>query len=195
MPKSYEKRLYQVFSGAMLVAVSGLLLTPTGLNSQDLSRRIACPADLKTLIALMLPDLPGYANRVSQRSRSVVSPSQRQQVNLSSYVIVAGKPEFEDIALKNNQYTPFAPDSAKQVFFTTLERQYSRDRFTDLQSFYWLFLTPTESGWRLALLYSQLASLHSGDPPLPPQEASNGVIGQAVRLWLRDCNAGALKFP
>ena len=187
-------RFRTVFTGTLLSVVSGLLLIPTGVNSQELSRSIACPADLKTLMALMLPDLPSYANRVIQRSQSVLSASQRRDINLISYVIVAGKPEFEPIPLKNNQYTPFATDSAKQVFFTTLERQYSRDRATDLQNFYWLFLTPTESGWRLVLLYSQLASLHSGDPPLPPQETSTGVIGQAIRLWLRDCNAGALRI-
>jgi hypothetical protein len=191
MSQTYWKRLYQVFSGVMLVGVSGLLLIPTGLNSQELSSRIACPADLKTLIELMLPDLPGYANRVIQRSRSVVSPS--SPVNLTSYVIVTGRAEFEPIPLKNKQYTPFAADSTEQVFFTTLDRQYSRDRATDLQNFYWLFLTPTESGWRLVNLYSQLASLHSGDPPLPSQEVSNGIIGQAIRLWLRDCYAGALR--
>ena len=29
-------------------------------------------------------------------------------------------------------------------------------------------------------------------PPTPPRETSEGIIGQAVRLWLRDCRAGAI---
>lgn len=174
------------FSLILLVAAIELLLASQPLNSQPTSRGIACPADLETLIALMLQDLPSYANRVNQRS-------QRQQEKLISYMIVAGKPEFEPITLKKQQYIPFDPDSAEQVFFTTLERQYSRDKAVDLQSFYWLFLAETDRGWRLALLYVQLASLYPGDPPLPPQEASDGVVGQAIRLWLRDCRAGGVR--
>ena len=137
----------------------------------------------------MLPDLPSYANRVIQRSRR-----RHRSTNSISYIILAGKPEFQPLPLPNRQYSPVFPDTTQQVFFTTLERQYSRDRAVDLQNFHWLFLTQTESGWRLAMLYSQLASLHPGDPPLPPQETSKGVIGQAISLWLRDCRAGSLRI-
>jgi len=67
-----------------------------------------------------------------------------------------------------------------------------------LQQFHWLFLVQTEDGWRSVLIYSSLG----GDPArpladqrlMPPQESSQGIVGQAVRLWLRDCRAGAV-FP
>jgi hypothetical protein len=180
------KNLWRI-SLILLVVVIELLLASQPLNSQSTPQGIACPADLEPLTALMLRDLPGYANRVNQRS-------QRQQEKLISYMIVAGKPEFEPLPLQNYQHLPFDPDSANQVFFTTLERQYSSNQAFDLQSFYWLFLAQTKSGWRLARLYSQLASLHPGDAPLPPQEASDGVVGQAIQLWLRDCRAGAIRF-
>jgi hypothetical protein len=42
-------------------------------------------------------------------------------------------------------------------------------------------------------VYSQLASLEPAQVPLPPLDTSQGTIGQAVRLWLRDCEAGTLR--
>ena len=158
---------------------------PTFANNQGQ----ACPSDLAVLTAQLLEDIPGYANRVIQRSHR-----RDRSVNLTSYVIVAGKPEFEPLALKNSQDLPFDPTTAEQIFFTTLERQYSSDRAVDLQNFYWLFLAKTKSGWRMVLLYSQLASLDKNDPPLSPIDNTDGVMGQAIRLWLRDCRAGAIQF-
>lgn len=185
--RNSRKLRTSIYQALILLGVAcGLLFASKPLNSQETPQKIACPADLESLTALMLQDLPSYANRVNQRS-------QRQKEKLISYVIVAGKPEFEPITLKNPESIPFDPDSAEQVFFTTLERQYSSTQAFDLQSFYWLFLAETKNGWRLARLYAQLASLHPGNQPLPPQEASDGVIGQAIRLWLRDCHAGALR--
>ncbi len=80
-----------------------------------------------------------------------------------------------------------------QVFFTTLEGQYSDGKMFELQNFHWLFLTKTDSGWRLALMYSRFSSSPSVKPATPPQESSNGIMGQAIRVWLKDCNAGAVR--
>jgi hypothetical protein len=92
----------------------------------------------------------------------------------------------------------------QQVFFTTLERQYWRNQMVSLQNYHWLFLVQNQDGWYLGLLYSSLGRYPSGDGPLspvasqraptPPEESSDGIIGQAIRLWLRDCRAGAV-FP
>ncbi len=136
----------------------------------------------------MLDDLPSYANRVIQRARR-----RDRSLDLFSYVLLAGKPEFEPLPLTQNQYQPILKDAAKQVFFTTLERQYDDNKAVTMQHYHWLFLTQTTNGWRLAMVFSQLASLGKGDPPLPPQETSDGVVGQAVDLWLRDCRAGTLR--
>ena len=154
-----------------------------------------CPADLETLTSLLLKDLPSYANRVIQRTRR-----RNRSVDLFSYVIVAGKPEFEPLSLGPGQYTSVVPAAEsqppQQVFFTTLERQYSNGKVIERENYHWLFLTQTPSGWRLAMVFTRLGSTSKEHPPLPPRETSNGVIGQAVRLWLRDyryrCNSTGL---
>jgi hypothetical protein len=148
----------------------------------------SCPANLETLTDRLLKDLPSYANRVIQRARKLDRP-----VYLSTYVIVAGKPEFEPLSLNSRQYTPVLPDTSQQVFFTTLERRYSQNKIIDAQNYHWLFLVQTQEGWRLVMVYTQFGSLSSNEPLTPPQETSDGVVGQAIRLWLRDCRAGEIR--
>ena len=147
-----------------------------------------CPADVQTLMTRMLRDLPSYGNRVTQRSRRG-----DRTVEVYNYILVAGNPEFEPLPLSNLQYEPELPDDTKQVFFTTLERQYTPTEAILLQNYYWLFLTPSSEGWRVVLLFSQLADLEQDDLPLPPQDAINGAIGQGIKLWLKDCRAGVFK--
>ncbi len=179
---SYSCLKFSIFGGL----VAAIALLPYGwVRSQEERQPNACAYDVETLTSWMLADLPSYANRVIQRSR-------RTENSLYSYVIITGKAEFEPIAFTYLQYQPVLIDTAQQVFFTTLERQYSTARATDLQNYYWLFLTQTSEGWRLVMLFSQLASLEPGTVPLPPQDATNGAIGQAIALWLRDCRAGVL---
>jgi hypothetical protein len=144
----------------------------------------------------MLPDLPSYANRVLQRSQAQGSKQILGQNSGQNFVIVAGKPEFNPLPLPNRQFTPALEnqdkESVRQVFFSTLEHQYGRDRRLNFQNFYWLFLTQTTEGWRVVALSTQLASLYPQDPPLPPIEATQGIMGQAIALWLRDCRTGSL---
>lgn len=150
-----------------------------------------CPDDLETLSELLLQDLPSYANRVIQRARNLESG-----LGTTSYVLVAGKPEFEPLNLN----TPEQPDpilspedsAVKQLFFTTLERQYTANQAWEMEHYHWLFLTPTEEGWRVVMLFSRFGSPNKEVPPTPVQETSNGVVGQAIYLWLRDCRAGVI---
>ena len=164
-------------------------LHATSLLSQNNSN---CPADLETLTALLLRDLPSYANRVIQRTRLL-----DQSVDLYSYIIIAGQAEFEPLSLGPGQYTPVPPtadlEPPQQVFFTTLERRYGDEKAYLVQNYHWLFLTRTPGGWRLAMAFSRLGSTDEKRPPLPPIETSDGVIGQAVELWLRDCRAGEIR--
>lgn len=150
----------------------------------------SCPQGMTSLTERLLNDLPGYANRVIQRSRL---PS-RNQAN-STYIISAGKPEFNPLTENiSGDYTPAFPktnhEQVEQVFFTTLERQYGEKQVYSVQHYHWLFLTPTEQGWYLVTLYSRFGVLDPNHPPTPPQETSNGIIGKAIQLWLRDC-----RFP
>lgn len=152
----------------------------------------ACPENVETLTALLIRDVPSYANRVMQRSRRL---SRRGEG--FSYVLVAGRPEFTPLPLSPSNYSSISPVTDKsppqQVFFTTLERQYSSGKAVESQLFHWLFLTKTTDGWRLALMFTQFGSSVRGRPPTPPQESSNGIVGQAVTNWLRDCRAGVIK--
>jgi hypothetical protein len=151
-----------------------------------------CPADLETLIALLLRDLPSYANRVIQQSRNI-----NRKISGLTHVIIAGRPEFTPLPLNPSEYSSFTPEvepaPPQQVFFTTLERQYVAGKAAETQHFHWLFLSKTPDGWRLAMMFSQFGSSEKGSVPTPPQESSNGIIGQAVTTWLRDCRAGAIR--
>lgn len=151
------------------------------------ARPYACPADLPALTELMVRDLPAYINRVYARS---VKP----QTGGWSYAIAVGQPEFEPLPVGSREALTPADPSVDQVFFTVLERQYFNRRATDFQQYHWLFLTRTASGWQLALMFSRIGSYPSdrAKPLTPPRESSQGLTAQAVRLWLRDCQAGAI---
>ncbi|MCW6036386.1 hypothetical protein K4A83_08905 [Spirulina subsalsa FACHB-351] len=148
--------------------------------------RYRCPTELEPLVELMLRDLPSYANRVISRSRILSGQDSRTSV------VLAGRPEFDPLSLGFGQPPPPPTADPQQVFFTTLERQYYRDRMVERQNFYWLFLTKTPSGWRVATLLTRLGTTSQKDPT-PPRESHEGIMGQAVALWLRDCRAGAVK--
>lgn len=151
---------------------------------------------LERLTTQLLRDLPNYSNRVSQRARRLSRPT-----DAYSYMLVAGKPEFAPLPLNPSRFSSdvsknnsLASEKVEQVFFTTLERLYVKHSSVQLQQFHWLFLTKTKSGWRVVTMYSQIGHYPANEPPTPPRESSNGVIAQAVNTWLRDCQAGSLRF-
>lgn len=151
-----------------------------------------CPDDLPVLATELLNDLPSYANRVASRSLNLTHLSAP-----TSTVLVASRPDLNPIDLAELAPNGIAQSDAAlhQVFFTTLERQFRPDRTVSLHHYHWLFLAQGPEGWYMAMLYSSLGAVPtvgSGRPPTPPQESSDGIVGQAVRLWLRDCRAGAV---
>jgi hypothetical protein len=153
--------------------------------------RAACPNDFQPLVALLLRDLPGYMNRVHQRlvrrDRSTTS---------APYVLLTSPPEFDPLALGPGVYQSTAPpeeEGVHQVFFTTLERQYTAGKIVQLQGYHWVFLTQTVSGWRLAMMFSHFGPYPATRPPSPPENSAQGVTGQAIRTWLRDCRAGRIR--
>lgn len=158
---------------------------PQNLNCQN--------QDVETLTAQLLKDLPSYANRVSQRLRRP-----NKIFDIYTYVLLAGRPEFAPLTLGPGEYLPSQPTSlvetTRQVFITTLERQYTDGKPVELQEYHWLFLTKTDSGWRLAMMFSRTGGYPSKQPPTRPRDSSNGVIAQAVRTWLRDCQAGSVRI-
>jgi len=146
-----------------------------------------CPTHLLTLVPLLLRDLPSYSNRVSQRAYTAF-----RTADLPGYVIVADRPEYDPLSLNSETATPASKDQPSQVFFTTLERQYVSGKPVSLQHYHRLFLVETQNGWQLSLMFSTLGNYPTDQPPTPPQDTSQGVIAQAIRLWLRDCQAGSV---
>jgi len=168
----------------------GLLGLPFFLSYKyELAKQsFVCPQQLKPLIEQMLKDLPSYANRVIQRSRI-----SKNKTAFQTYVLLAGHPDYRPLPLKTRQYQASQSEPTEQVFLTTLERDYNNHGFQESQNYHWLFLTSSGGSWRLVMLYTQLGSTIPKNPPSPPEETSNGIIGQAITLWLRDCQAGTIR--
>ena len=156
-----------------------------------------CPHQLPELTALLLRDLPAYSNRIIQRSQDL-----NQAAGNENYIITASQAEFEPLDLPRLSYDqskdigdreafPEGNRQPEQVFFTVLERQYVQGKIVDTQTYHWLFLTLTHSGWRTVMLFSRFGNSQAG-LATPPQETTNGIIGRGVELWLRDCRAGTV---
>ena len=153
-----------------------------------------CSLELESLTDILLKDLPNYGNRVIQRTQNM-----NQDAGISTYIVTAGKGQFEALDLPQVQYNNATTELAQQVFFTTLERQYitnnsanqsPKTRKLERQIYHWLFLTPTEAGWYMVAMYSKFGSAQEDSLTTPPQESTNGIVGQAIKLWLKDCRAG-----
>ena len=158
-------------------------------NSINASRygllvRSPCPADLETLVDRLLQDLPSYANRVIVRSG--FSPNTKTPPGYAlPQIILAGRPEFEPLPLN---FEDALPDNASQVFITTLERQYRGEKRVEIQQYHWLFLSKTENGWELVKIVSRYGTV-ADVRPLFGQDSDKSEIAEAIRLWLRDCQA------
>lgn len=138
-------------------------------NYQLSEQSFVCPQELEPLIEEMLKDLPGYANRVIIRSRF---PSTTP--TLSPYVLLAGKPNYTPLPLQVRQFETKLPDQTEQVFFTTLEREYTNQGAQDRQNYHWLFLTSVEGNRKLVMLYTQIGSTN---PNIPPYRQKKQVRG------------------
>lgn len=178
--------LAAIASLSVLLPIPQASLQPGPALSAPLRPRLTCPARLEDLMPLLLRDLPSYANRVNQRAYPSGNP------DTPGYVLIAGQPDYQPLSLAAGAKVPKV-EGTPQIFFTTLERQYVAGKPVRLQNHHWLFLTPTaEQGWRLVLMFSAIEDYPSDRPPAPTIDASQGVIAQAIRLWLRDCQAGSL---
>jgi hypothetical protein len=166
---------------SLIFPVFSSIFLPAALAGNEPSSN--CQQPLEELTSPLLEALPSYSNRVGQRS-------QTGNVPLDTYVLIAGRPEFEPLPLNQQQWQATVPDTTEQVFFTTMERSYTEQRALETQNFYWAFFVQTQRGWQLALLYQQLGGFVSNQPTSPRRDASNGAIAQGIRLWLRDCQAG-----
>lgn len=170
-----------VMSGVLGGGVEGAIARPAKALAAG------CPAEVEPLVTVMLRDLPAYVNRISTRLGKDTAGTWR-------YAIVANQPEFTPLPIGSIEYPAPEQPRLQQVFFTVLERQYSEQRVTEFQHYHWLFLAKTEGGWRLALLYSSFGFYPRDSQFLsPPRDVTQGATAQAIRHWLRDCQAGAIR--
>lgn len=158
--------------------------------SLDYGQRETCPADLAMLMRRMLRDLPAYINRADR-----LKPDPASHGAVSSYAIAASEADDRPLPIAAAEY-PNPSLGLRQVFFTVLERQYRGQQVTLVQTHHWLFLARDNTDWQLALLFSQTGA-HSSHRQLvaPPQDALTSTTAQAIRTWLRDCEAGAVRPP
>ena len=156
-------------------------------KTRAIANESGCPSDIRELTPLLLKDLPSYSNRVIQRTQDY-----NQAAGIENYIITAGEAEFEPLSLPRLQYNPIDDKDPEQIFFTVLERQYINNKNLDIQTYHWLFLTQTDSGWRTVMMFSRFGNSSKNKPPAPPRETTNGIIGRGVQLWLRDCRVGRI---
>lgn len=209
---------------AWAIASSVLLMGPSARASplpppaQHSSSAQGCPKAIEPWTEQLLAALPSYTNRVIQRQRVAGSPP-------PLYVVVAGAAEIlpwpmgEAMGEAPRDPQQPSPTTRYQIFFTTLERQYSRAQTPSasalhsqtLQQFHWLivsrtlpsaassqglppkpgsFETELPATWQILSMRSQLAPYPADSRLLsPPRDARRGAIAQAIHLWLRDCAA------
>ena len=160
------------------------------INTQQSDRQ--CPQELAQLANLMTENISNYGNRVIQR-RSIYS---RKLDFLPTYIVTVGKPEIEPLSLNQSQYpTDDISDDVQQIFFTTLERQYfTNQKVLEVQNYHWLILTQTSRGWKLVMAFTRFGYPDEDKLAIsPPRDTTSGIIGQAVKLWLKDCQNGTLR--
>lgn len=162
-----------------LLLTAGVLIL--SLNPAESREKTICSSDLKTWIPKLLEDLPGYTNRVIHREEIGL-----RSTNFFHYILVAGQPDYHPINRPSQELTTLLPDTTQQVFFTTLERDYLGDTVKQSEAFHWLFLTPTNEGYRMVMMQSRYQVGNSTYQLLPPEDSSNGSIAQGIKLWLRD---------
>ncbi|MBD2345990.1 hypothetical protein H6G18_17820 [Anabaena subtropica FACHB-260] len=181
-----------IFSNSYEKTAFSQNLTPQP-SLQPENKFVCHEQSLETLTTQLLRDLPGYANRATQRGRRL-----RRSSDIYSYTLVAGKPEFQSLPLElDGSHTDGQKNTAsdiEQVFFTTLHRQYIDKKAVELQEFHWLLLTKTPSDWRFVMMLTQTGAYPQQQPPSPPRDSSNGSIAQGIKTWLRDCQAGSVRM-
>ena len=183
----YLLSTFTVFSSLLWYNYPKIALADTVIDNNK------CPNNLEDLANLLVEDLPDYANRVIQRNRIYSHALDF----FPFYVIAAGKAELESLPLKQTQYQSLVKSTSdadtQQIFLTTLERQYpSNNSIIETQNFHWLILTRTPKDWQIVMVLTILGYPDNSEfqnfISSPPLDTTDGIIGQAVKLWLKDCS-------
>ncbi len=178
--------VWVVFLACLVVFHNSAFSQIPHLPTEKATKSTCTDQNLETITAKLLQDLPNYANRATQRARR-----RSRSSDLYSYMLVAGKPDFTPLPLNSGSYSANTTNSStsevKQIFFTTLERQYFSGKAVEVQQYHWLFLTKTNNGWRLVIMFSQIDLDAAKQLRSPPRDSSKSAIAQGIITWLRDC--------
>jgi hypothetical protein len=157
----------------------------TALPPLKIHPPISCPNQIEPLANLLVRDLPSYANRAALKNRK------RSDVSEMSQVIIASEPNLEPLDLPGKTQKP--DPNLHQLFITTLERQTFQKKTSEFQQYHWLFLVQTRQGWKLSQSFTRISSYPLSNKLTATRESSQGTIAQAVKVWLRDCQAGVIR--
>ncbi len=189
-------RWCQYFCGAIALILSSVPaqsdsarqqppIAPPQTQTSPLRPSTTCPTELEPLTTALLRDLPSYINRLShQRSNQ-----------FPTYAIAATQPNSLPLPVVSGSAIDPKQGGLHQTFFTVLEREYDSKKNTNYQHYHWLFLAHTAtSGWQVAILYSRRGSYPATERYASPlRDTTQELTAQAVRRWLRDCQAGAVQ--
>lgn len=169
-----------------------------------------CSTLFRPLIQDLLPTLPSYANRAIIRARSSSNASpQTPSPGLAlipsapansqpHHVITVGKPDFRPLPLDPlaQQFPDLQLNAVanrpelQQVFLTSLERRLTPQGIESQQLAHWLFFQPVNAHWQLVKVVTLPGGYPDPTRPTPqPWEDTDGILAEAVRTQLRDCQA------
>jgi len=138
-----------------------------------------CPTEIAPLGEALLADLPSYYNRARIRSRPTSGELPRTRMLLAGELEVLTAAELAE----------FESDAIEGFYFSTLDRTYINNESTVRQGFHQLFLTRDAAGWIVLTARSSWGNYPDALPATPPIDSSSGLVAQAARTWLRDCQA------
>ncbi len=189
----YQRLFYLVIlTSSNFLLNDGLRTKKSIAEDHNAPKMTSCPQELVSFGNLLPSHITESGNRVIQNSGKY----SRKLDFFPAYIITASKPEFEPLSFNQFQSEKQTiPDGVKQIFFTSLERQYSNNKtLIQTQNYHWLIMNQTSEGWNLVMAFTRFG-YPQGDKFVvsPARNTTNGVIGQAVKIWLKDCNFGTLR--
>ncbi|MGB3533484.1 MAG: hypothetical protein WBA13_08195 [Microcoleaceae cyanobacterium] len=139
-----------------------------------------CIAVADSLVNPLVQALPSYTNRVLQRSPEVGLGEK------SNYVISAQGLTQAPFSLETELVQQ---KDLSSLYIMTRERRYRNQTVFNVERYHWLFLRHTPKGWEVVKLFSQ-SGPYPGYKLFPdPSDTTKGAMAEAIRLWLRDCQA------
>jgi hypothetical protein len=175
MMRLAQSKLAQSKLAAILVGAVGIFaIAPLAEVQAEIKPQItptierSCPQKIESLADALAKEIPGYLNRTYSR------------LKFKTQVQSVGLPELQPLSLSAGSLSSKPPEAntdPQQIFLSVRDRNAGSTQSVDRA--YWLFMTNTKRGWRLAMVFTRIEQA-------PPEDVSDGAIATSVRAWLRD---------